>query len=167
MKGAAGLDEPPVGRTDPEAGPPFVSDGDRPALNARRRRRVTWTASVVGAATAAGLLYCFSPETHSFYPRCALHWLTGLQCPGCGGLRAAHHLLHGEVAAAFRCNPFLISLLPVLAALLLVGFLRRNARRSWAEPLQHPLWLWLLTGAAILFGVLRNLPFGPFAAAGS
>ena len=76
-----------------------------------------WRIRVVLAAAlamivAAVVLYVFDPATAGFYPVCALHEMTGLQCPGCGGLRAMHQLSHGHVAAAWRLNPFVVALLP-------------------------------------------------------
>jgi hypothetical protein len=58
-------------------------------------------------AAAAALLYAYDPAASSFYPSCPLRALTGLLCPLCGGLRAAHELLHGRVLEAAALNPFL------------------------------------------------------------
>src|SRR5258705_9364177 len=57
--------------------------------------------AAVGLAGAA-LLYRFSPQENSFYPRCPFYALTGHLCPGCGATRAVAELLHGHVAAALR-----------------------------------------------------------------
>lgn len=62
-------------------------------------------ASVLLAVTAT--VYLFDPVTTWFYPPCVFNLLTGLLCPGCGGTRALHALLHGDVAAAFAFNPLL------------------------------------------------------------
>lgn len=94
---------------------------------------------------AALLLFFFDPAHHGFYPRCPLHALTGLDCPACGGLRAAHQLLHGQLRAAFALNPFLFFALPV-TALFLVRPLRTRVR-----------WLpWLALGALLAWFVWRN-----------
>ena len=81
-----------------------------------RRYRVAAAALVAGVAGVA--LYAFNPETHGFYPRCPLYVLTGLQCAGCGTLRAAHSLLHGDIAQAFAFNPILVLAVPLMALLL-------------------------------------------------
>src|SRR5580658_8235710 len=70
-------------------------------------------ASVLAAASALVVLFLFDPATHGFYPECALHRTTGLLCPGCGTLRALHQLTHGNFAAAWGLNPFVVGLLPV------------------------------------------------------
>jgi hypothetical protein len=47
-----------------------------------------------------------------------------VQCPGCGSLRAAHQLLHGNVEAAWALNkPFLMAL-PLAAVISLLNLLR-------------------------------------------
>lgn len=78
------------------------------------------------------LLFFFDPAIHTFYPACPLHSLTGLDCPTCGTLRAAHLLLHGQFRAAFALNPLLFFALPVLALLLLRPALARPRWVPWA-----------------------------------
>jgi hypothetical protein len=68
------------------------------------------TMAIGGAvAAAAALVYLFDPASTAFYPSCPLRALTGLLCPLCGGLRAAHELLHGRVLDAVALNPFLVA----------------------------------------------------------
>ena len=84
-------------------------------------------------ALGAGLvLFFFDPASHAFYPGCPLHALTGLDCPACGGLRAAHLLLHGHLRAAFALNPFLFFALPVVALFLIRPALARPRWVPWA-----------------------------------
>jgi hypothetical protein len=49
-----------------------------------------------------------------------------LPCPGCGSLRAAHQLLHGNLSAAWALNKALLIGLPLAAAAGLFTFLRRS-----------------------------------------
>jgi hypothetical protein len=121
-----------------------------------QRRKTLWRAACAGAAvTGALLLYFFAPTEYPFYPRCLFHVATGLACPGCGSLRAAHSLLHGDVANAFLFNPLPFVLLPVAG---LAWLVYRPASLT-AIP---PKWIWTLVGVIIAFGVLRNLPITPF-----
>ena len=113
---------------------------------------------LLGGLAVVMVLFHFPPEEHRFYPRCLFHTVTGLQCPGCGGLRAAHHLLHGEIAAAFQLNPLLVGLSPVLAAVLLAYAVKLATGRDWFRSIRRPGWLWLLVAAVVVFGVIRNLP---------
>ena len=66
---------------------------------------------LIGGACAAvaTLLYVYDPAAAGFFPSCPLRALTGLLCPFCGGLRAAHELLHGRVLEAAALNPFLFA----------------------------------------------------------
>lgn len=106
---------------------------------------------------AGVVLFRFDPTHSNFYPTCQFHRLTGLQCPGCGSLRAIHQLLHGRVAAALRFNALLVISLPLLAAWSL-----RLAFRLWkGSPVPdgvRPAWLWSALAVMVAFGVLRNLP---------
>jgi hypothetical protein len=108
------------------------------------------------------VLFIFDPAQHAFYPGCALYKLTGLYCPGCGGLRATHQLLHGRLLAAFHFNPLFIVALP----LLFWAFARATSRYFRGEsfvPALRPNWLWSSGVAILLFGIIRNLPFAAFA----
>ena len=49
---------------------------------------------------------------------CPFYMATGLLCPGCGVSRMCLALLRGDWAGAWRANPFLVILLPILAVLL-------------------------------------------------
>jgi hypothetical protein len=110
------------------------------------------------AAVSAAVLYCFDPATCAFYPVCLFHQMTGLQCPGCGSLRALHQLTHGHVAAAWHFNPLLVSLLPVGFWLALREIARLAAGWRWPGIVTRPLFGWLLLAATVVFAVARNLP---------
>jgi hypothetical protein len=120
----------------------------------------------VGLTTLAllvtgAVLWLFDPARHGFYPRCQLYTVTGLQCPGCGGLRALHALLHGHVAEAFKLNALFVVALPVMIGLT-IRWLRHQRRDPAARFTLPTHWLWIGLAAAILFGVARNLTFGDF-----
>jgi hypothetical protein len=117
---------------------------------------------VLAALAVAAVLYRSDPTQSGFYPRCQFHAMTGLQCPGCGGLRAMHALLHGHVAEAWRLNALFVAALP--AALAVVGWRwlcrRRDPSARWKLPLA---WVWIFVAVVIAFGVVRNLPGVSFA----
>ena len=115
-------------------------------------------AAAVAATAGMAVLYFFDPSTAGFFPVCTFHELTGLQCPGCGGLRAMHQLTHGHIAAAWRLNPLLLALLPLAVWLGLREAVRVLTGREWPGLVTRPIFAWLLAGALILFGVLRNVP---------
>jgi len=64
---------------------------------------------------------------------CPFRLLTGIPCPTCGMIRAAGHVLSGELGAAFRTNPLdaatLVVVAPLAGALLLANRIGRWAVR--------------------------------------
>jgi hypothetical protein len=115
---------------------------------------VVLAASVLGSGA---VLFFFNPGTHGFYPVCLFHKLTGWNCPGCGGTRAAYQLLHGHLLPALRDNALFIL---VLVALSLRGvwFVARKIRQQPANLAVPPKVWWAFLVLAIVFSVLRNLP---------
>ena len=120
---------------------------------------------ILGLMLVAALvvLHQFDPAHSGFYPGCTFHRLTGLNCPGCGGLRATHQLLHGRILTALHHNA-----LVVLGAPVVLGWGGLWAWRRWRgiPPKLRGFptaWLWILFGGLLLFTVLRNLPFKWFA----
>jgi hypothetical protein len=126
-------------------------------LQLNRFKSTTWTVVAILSVLAAGVLFFFAPEEYGFYPRCVFHALTGLQCPGCGGLRAAHHLLHGEIATAFAFNPLLVLAAPVALFAALNAFICKALGWSFPGFLKSELWLWSLLIVSVAFAVLRNV----------
>jgi hypothetical protein len=102
-------------------------------------------------------LFFFDPARHAFYPQCYFHKTTGWLCPGCGGLRAVHQLLHGHLTAAFRLNALFVGSLPFLAwfgARHTIAWLRKQP-----APDLHLVWAWIGLAVLAVFAVVRNLPF--------
>jgi hypothetical protein len=122
------------------------------------------TGLVLGLAllTAAGLalLFLFDPARHAFYPVCLFKKMTGYDCPGCGGLRALHQLLRGEVWCAFQLNAMVVVALPLLGAWAVQAW----ATGSRGSCRKAPVWIaaWVALAVVVGFGVLRNLPLWPF-----
>ena len=68
-----------------------------------------------GAGLAAALI-ARDPHTSGSWPTCPFLALTGVPCPGCGGLRAVHDLMAGDLAGALSSNAW-----AVLTAVLVTG----------------------------------------------
>lgn len=115
-----------------------------------------WAAMAVWALAIAG-------PPGSGLP-CAFHAVTGWHCPGCGLTRATRALLHGEVAAAFGHNAVGLTVVLFVSALLIrTGWVAVSENR-WAPPRWSNRAGWWLLGVALLWALLRNLPWPPFTA---
>lgn len=105
----------------------------------------------------AAVVFFFNPATHTFYPVCQFHRLTGLNCPGCGMTRALYALLHGNFSAALRDNALFVLTLGVLA--IRGAWFGWNNRCGWATGNFFPMkFFWPLLVVALMFTGLRNLP---------
>jgi Protein of unknown function (DUF2752) len=141
-----------------------------------RGSRAVAVLAPLGAALAAGAAVAFvgavDPNEPGHYPTCPFLMLTGLYCPGCGGLRTVYALVHGDPVTALGLNPLVVLMIPVLV--LLWG---RWTLRAWsgggstgkpggapAGNFIRPVHAWLLLALMAVFWIARNLPFGEFLA---
>lgn len=108
------------------------------------------------AAAAAVLLVVRSPYAPLSYGICPSVLLLGVSCPGCGGLRATHDLLTGDVVAAWHANPLWVVVAPVL----LLAWVRWTVRCVRGGPdLAVPTWVpWVALVVVVVYAVLRNVP---------
>lgn len=134
----------------------------------------------VGLATAYTAWQ--DPNGDGVFPQCPTRTVFGVDCPGCGGLRATHALVHGHVSQAFDHNVLVAVLLPV-AVVLWAIWLVRALRSTWearreraagdpeARPRKvrfpvtfpggsSPAWRVLIVGL-IAFTVVRNITAVP------
>lgn len=129
----------------------------------RARRIVEAVGLSAAGLVMVAVLFCFEPTGTAIYPVCLFHKFTGLNCPGCGSLRALHHLTHGDFAAAFHCNPLLIVALAVMVLSLVRRQFSRRGSRFDAFVVRRQTTFWAICAIVILFGVLRNVPSPAFA----
>lgn len=116
--------------------------------------------AAVLAIVGIALVAVVDPHEPGRYPPCPWHALTGLWCPGCGGLRAMHDLATGNPLAAVGSNALAVALIPVVA-LLWWGWLRQRWRAGTGGPPTLSLRATLaLAAVALIFTVVRNLPVG-------
>ena len=109
------------------------------------------------------VLYSFSPNNYSFFPKCPFYILTGFNCPGCGSQRALHALLHGNLTAAVNYNLLFVVSLPFIAAyfgLKLLSIIKGGGMTLYL--FDHPNAPALAVLLVLIFWVVRNLPFSPF-----
>ena len=92
---------------------------------------------------------------------CPWRQVTHTLCPLCGATTMGAALLHGDVAAAWAANPFVLILLvaaTVVAGFRVVEVLGGPAVRLPARLSDQRLWYGLIGTAALVFMVARNLP---------
>ncbi|MEU0758608.1 DUF2752 domain-containing protein [Streptomyces microflavus] len=136
---------PRAGRVEPRAG---------------RVRRLATPLGILAAVTAAfTYVGTVDPNDPGHYPVCPLLKLTGVFCPGCGGLRSAHAFIHGDLGAAFSANAVATTGYFLFAAVWVLWLVR-----AWrGRPLRiglAPAWWWGIGALLLIFTVVRNLPFG-------
>ncbi|MEU5277556.1 DUF2752 domain-containing protein [Streptomyces asoensis] len=113
-------------------------------------------AAVVAAFAYVGTV---DPNEPGHYPVCPLLRLTGLYCPGCGGLRSAHAFVHGDLVTALHDNAPAVAAYLGFAVLWTVWVVRAvRGRPVRLEP--GAARLWALGAFLLVFTVVRNLPFG-------
>jgi Protein of unknown function (DUF2752) len=113
-------------------------------------------------ALATILLLRFPPAQYSFYPRCPIHELFHLQCPGCGATRAVAALLHGHFTEAMNLNALVTLFLPFATAYGILCYCRLLQRKPlrWSQP--PPTVIYAALTVATIFTVIRNLPLQSF-----
>lgn len=140
--------------------PVSPSTADRPPRTARRLAAVALALLAAAGAWAVWMVWRNDPATAGWPELCLFHRTTGLHCPGCGGTRAAHQLLHGDWLAALDYNALAVLFLP-----LLVGAPAWYAARAlgWRPPAwRWPRWApWAALVLVVGFSVARNLPWWP------
>jgi hypothetical protein len=92
----------------------------------RARRLVAPVAAALGVIAATGYVRMVDPNEPGHYPMCPTLALLGIDCPGCGGLRATHALAHGDIATALDHNALFVVLAPLLGVLWAIW-----AYRAW------------------------------------
>lgn len=126
--------------------------------------RITTVAALVVAAVAGvAVLWTVDPNAASSpLPGCLFFHFTGLYCPGCGMTRMLHALVHGDFARAASMNVLALIALPVFLAIVVNELSHRRLLRGRLYSFAYNGRAWI--AAALVFGVLRNLPWAPFTA---
>jgi Protein of unknown function (DUF2752) len=115
------------------------------------------TVALLGLGVA--VVAAVDPHTAGRYPTCPFHAVTGLWCPGCGGLRAVHDLTRGHLALAAHENVLAVLLGPCLLVWWLIARWRRTDKRPVALVLS-PRGTLVVAALLAVFAVVRNLPIG-------
>jgi hypothetical protein len=110
------------------------------------------------AAGATAYVWALDPnrtDGYLGYLPCPAYVLTGSYCPGCGGLRSLHALLHGDVTTSLERHPLVLPGV-LLLAVLGVLWVRRGRPPLRVDPSGWRFRAVLMAVAA--FWVLRNVP---------
>jgi hypothetical protein len=148
------------------AAPTHVASEPRVDPRPRARRLVAPVATAVGVIAATGFIRVVDPNEPGHYPMCPTLALFGIDCPGCGGLRATHALANGDVMAALDHNALFVVMVPVLIAMwglwayrAWTGITPPLTRRRETIARTAPIVVLIV---AMLFAVVRNLvPYLP------
>jgi hypothetical protein len=146
-------------RVDSLHGTPAPPPPSGPVLPSRASKV---TAVVAAAALGGACLYTamVDPNSSGAYPQCPLRLVTGVDCALCGGMRATHAMLGGDIMRAANQNLMVVVLAPFALWATAQWFgaqwgvrLPSLPTRKWMAP--------ALLVAAIVFSVVRNLGVGP------
>ena len=121
-----------------------------------RHRALTLVLGLLGIGGLT-LLALVEPAGQIIFPRCWLHEMTGLRCPGCGGTRAMHALLTCNLSGAWQLNPLVVASLPFGAWWTLRGLWGGWTGLWWKDPTTGPVGLAVMGGVLVGFGIGRNL----------
>ncbi|WP_428955280.1 DUF2752 domain-containing protein [Streptomyces sp. cg35] len=125
-------------------------------------RRLAVPLGLLGAVAAAfAYVGTVDPNEPGHYPACPLLQATGVYCPGCGGLRSAHAIVHGDLGGALGANALAVAGYALFAVLWTVWAVRAARGRPLGLGLGR-VHLWTLGAVVLTFTVVRNLPVGGF-----
>ena len=124
----------------------------------------------VGAVTLLSAAYVglVDPNSPGHYPLCPTKAFTGLDCPGCGGLRSVHSLVHGDIAGALDHNAFVVLVVLPVAVVLWCRWVwhawkgpEPDAGGEVGEHVDVPMpsaaVLWSVVVLGLVFMVVRNI----------
>lgn len=129
------------------------------------KKRIAIVSAAALIAAAALLYLYFTGEGEGAGIPCVFHRITGFYCSGCGASRALRSILHLDFYQAFRYNAIFTLGFPFLAVYFLAlgaDYIRFGKDRiSQKIPMKL---VWVLIAAALIYGILRNVPAFSFLA---
>lgn len=144
------------------AGSVATGPSARPNLVARVWQPVLVGVLGLAAVAAVGLR---DPHVPGSWGTCPFLQLTGFYCPGCGGLRGVHDLVHLRPLEALHSNALGMILVVGGGLCWLIWLIARvRGRPAQLERFVTPAVAWSLLGFLIVFSVLRNTPWGTWLA---
>jgi len=102
-------------------------------------------------------LFIINPGDTNIYIFCPFHLITGLSCPGCGGLRGIHYLLNGNIREALNYNLLLIIIVPAGGYFLLSNLKILLTGKSLPEIPFNKSFFLIILFIVIAYWILRNI----------
>lgn len=119
-----------------------------------RLKKVT-TGAVI-TASVGFCYYLFVLVTGVKIP-CVFNLYTGLLCSGCGITRMFMSIFKADFRSAFYYNRFVFVMLPVFAVFFVKRAVQYIRKGKCTLSKSEEIFLWCVTVAFILFGILRNI----------
>jgi hypothetical protein len=129
----------------------------RPAVPTSRLAPVAAGAVLLGGCVALAVVDPAAGPTI-----CPFKLATGLDCPGCGGTRAAHSLVRGDMIGALDANVLAVLALPLIAWGLFTWLTRAFGGPRLRTFTPSPVLTTLGVVVLVAFWVVRNLSGAPF-----
>ncbi len=114
---------------------------------------------IIALIVLAGLIGIYmqvNPANSLIAPKCLFKTLTGYDCPSCGGQRALHAMLNGNLRTAFMFNPFLFVAIPYIGAVAYSAFSTSTIAKSVKPIVQHPIAINLYLIMYVAWWIIRN-----------
>ena len=89
------------------------------------------------------------------YPKCPIHYSTGIECPGCGSSRCAKEMVSMNFSTAFKYNPLAFIAIPSLLIFSLFKIFDLRVKNPSSFLKKKGSFILLL--AILIFTVYRNL----------
>jgi hypothetical protein len=120
-------------------------------------KKVRATAVLSAAVFFIAVLYFWDPSGYRYYPPCLFYSVTGLYCPGCGGMRGTHQILHLNFEDAFHFNPFVFITTPLIIYSAVYYSAYLFFKKDLAVIPVNKYTINISAALAALFWILRNL----------
>lgn len=119
-------------------------------------------AVVATIAIISYMIYVYNvpPTGGGAHLKCVSKTIFGFNCVSCGMTRFVYFILHGDFRTALSYN----IAGPIIIAILLIFYFYFIRWSFFNKPLPSiPVWLaWAFLAFAVIYSLLRNLPFEPF-----
>ncbi|KOU25866.1 membrane protein [Streptomyces sp. WM6372] len=154
------VDAPRSPYAEPAQPPVPPVPGPSAPVPGRLRRLAAPGLTLAAAALAFAYVGTVDPNEPGHYPVCPLFRLTGILCPGCGGLRSAHAFAQGDLITALGANALAVAGYFVFAGFMILWLVRACCGGPTPRFVLRRLHWWVIGVLALVFVVVRNLPFG-------